>query len=114
MGYTRCFGHIVTLMRFLAAEPRSRRTYIPLTVSLSNDLDDSIRWSGTGGFKEQGQCRFIGLSCSLPLCLLFSSSVLSFYEFVLWVSDVRLCNVEYFFINYYNNNNNNMQIVDIL
>ena len=26
-----------------------------------------IRWCGTGGFQEQGQCFFIGLSCSIPI-----------------------------------------------
>ena len=40
-----------------------RRTFIPLSVSLWNDLNDSlIRWCGTGRFQEQGQCLFIGLA----------------------------------------------------
>ena len=34
------------------------RTFIPLLVSLWNDLPNPIRWCGTGRFQEQSQCFF--------------------------------------------------------
>ena len=46
--------------RYTYALPRCRasqycRTFVPLSVSLWNDLaDPEIRWCGTGGFQEQG------------------------------------------------------------
>ena len=58
-----------------------RRTFIPWSVSLWNDLSDSIRvrWCETGGFQEQGQCLFIGLaarslffSCCFPFLFFHS------------------------------------------
>ena len=49
-------------------------------------LQPRIWWCGTGGFQEQGQCFFIGLSCSIPTIVFysFSLSLLSFYRLVLW------------------------------
>ena len=35
-----------------------RMTFIPLSVSPWNDINFCIRWCGTGGFYEQGQCFF--------------------------------------------------------
>ena len=50
-----------------------RWTFIPLSVSLWNDLVTLDRWCGTGGFQEQGQFPFLGLaarsvfvSCCFP------------------------------------------------
>ena len=50
-----------------------------------------IRWCGTGGFQEQGQCFFIGLSCSVPTKVFYSYSLslLSVYELVLWGLGLR-------------------------
>ena len=61
-----------------------RRTFVLLSVSLWNDL--AVRWCGTGGFQEQGQCFFIGLSCSIPTIVFyyFSLSLLSVYRLILW------------------------------
>ena len=48
----------------------------------------TIQWKfdfslcGTGRFQEQGQCFFIGLSCSIPT--IYSLSLLSVYRLVLW------------------------------
>ena len=44
-----------------------------------------VRWCRTGGFQEQGQCFFIGLSCSIPTMVFyyFSLSLLSVYRLVL-------------------------------
>ena len=39
--------------------------YSPLSVPMERSCWLSIRWCGTGGFQEQGQCSFIGLSCSI-------------------------------------------------
>ena len=55
------------------------RTFIPLSVSLWNDLAD------TGGFQEQGQCIFIGLSCSILFYLL------SIFPFIFFLSIDRYC-----------------------
>ena len=45
--------HIGTLMRLLAVETQSRRTFIPVAVSLWNDLGD-VLFDGVGlaGFKS--------------------------------------------------------------
>ena len=76
-------GALVT-HRYTYAPPRCRTTqyhstFIPISVSLERSCRHCIRGCGTGGFQEQGQCFFIGLSCSLLVCLLlFSLSLLSF------------------------------------
>ena len=73
-----------------------RRIFIPLSVSLELSYRPCIRWCGTGGFQEQGQCFFKGLRCPLPLrLLLFSLSLLSFYMLVLcdwglWTDRVQI------------------------
>ena len=71
--------------RFTYAPPRCgasqyHRTFIRLSVSLWNDFSDwpRVRWCGTGGFQEQGQCLFIGLaarSLFFSCCVLFFHSV---------------------------------------
>ena len=37
-----------------------------------------IRWCGTGRFQEQGQCVFIGISCSIHFCLILFFHFFSF------------------------------------
>ena len=71
------------LMCLLVAEPRS--TFIPFSVSLWNDLGDSVFDSvGLAGFKIMTNAFFIGLNCWLPLSLLLCSlCVLSFFGLVL-------------------------------
>ena len=60
--------------------------YSPLGVPLEQSCLPRIRWCGTGGFQEQGQCFFIRLSCSIPTIVFysFSLSLLSVYWLVLW------------------------------
>ena len=60
--------------------------YSPLGVPLERPCYPSIRWCGTGRFQEQGQCFFIGLSCSIPTMVFysFSLSLPSVYWLVLW------------------------------
>ena len=74
--------------RYTYAPPRCRssqyrRTFIPLSVSLWNDLANPVF---DGVFQEQGQCFFIGPSCSIPTIVFysFSLSLLSVYRLVLW------------------------------
>ena len=67
------WAHKGILIRFLAAEPAwpYRRTFVPLSVFLWNDLADPV-FDGVGlaGFKSRANAFFIGLSCSVPFCLL--------------------------------------------
>ena len=78
--------------RYTYAPPRCRtlqysRSFIPFSsVPLERSCLTSIRWCGTGGFQEQGQCFFIGLSCSIPTVVLYSFplSLHSVYGLVLW------------------------------
>ena len=65
--------------RFTYALPRSRtsqyrRTIIPLSVSLWNDLaNPAFDGAGLAGFNSRAQCIFIGLSCSIFPFLFFES-----------------------------------------
>ena len=91
--------------RYTYTPPRCRtsrhhRTFIPLSVSLWNDLDDSVcdvsisLWNDLDDsvcdvwdwqVSRAGPMSFYWPSCSLPFCLLlFSFSLLSFYGLVLW------------------------------
>ena len=77
--------------RYTYAPPRCRtlqysKTFIPFSVSFWNNLaNPSIRWCGTGGFQEQGQCFFIGMSCSIPTIVFYSFSFFfSVHRLVLW------------------------------
>ena len=60
--------------------------YSLLGVPLELSCQPRIRWCGTGWFQEQGQCFFIGLSCSIPTIVFYSFplSLLSAYRLVLW------------------------------
>ena len=71
------YSHIGILIRRFAAEPGSTAGLIPLSMSLWNDFPDSV-FDGVGLSREQGQCFFIGLSCSIPTIVFYSFS-LSFY-----------------------------------
>ena len=64
-----------------------RRTfYSPIKVSLERSCWPCIRRCGTGGFQEQGQCFFIGLSCSISI-----GSIFHYFPFLfLWVGFVRV------------------------
>ena len=81
--------HIGTLMHRLAAEPCSTAALLfPFRCPSGTILlaPFSMVWDWTVGFQEQGQCFFIGLSCSIPtivFCFL-SISLLSVYRLVLW------------------------------
>ena len=64
-------AHVAHLYTY--APPRCRtlqysRPFILFSVPLWNDLAVPvyIRWCGAVKFQEQGQCFFIGLSCSIP------------------------------------------------
>ena len=64
--------------RYTYASPSSLQNLavlqdFPLPVSLWNDLADHFfRWCGTSWFQEQGQCFFIGLSCSILTIVFYS------------------------------------------
>ena len=87
-GYTRCSGctsvHLCTAsLQNLAVQ---QDFYSLFDVPLERSCWFRFRWCGTGGFKEQGQCFFIGLSCSIPTIVFYSLSIslLSVYRLVVW------------------------------
>ena len=76
--------------QYTYAPPHSRtsqyhRTFIPLPVSLWNDLGDPV-FDGVGWWVSRaGPMPFYWPNCLLPVCLLlFSFSLLSFYGLVIW------------------------------
>ena len=73
------------VLRSSTMHPQSPPFAIGRTVL--NESDDLvIRWWKIGGFQEQGQFIFIGLSCSIPTIVVysFSLSLLSVYRLVLY------------------------------
>ena len=62
-----------------------RRTLVPSQCPSGTTLLTPYS-CGTGGFREQGQCFFIGLSCSILTVVFyyFSLSLLPVYRLVLW------------------------------
>ena len=76
--------------RYTYAPPRCRtsqyrRTFIPLSVPLWNDLSDHVFDGVALGVSRSGPMHFYWPSCSLAFCLLlFSLSLRSFYGLVLW------------------------------
>ena len=73
------WSYIGTLMHRLAAEPRSiARLSFPYWCHSGTILLTSYSMCGTFRFQEQGQCFFIGLSCSIPTIILYSLSFLFF------------------------------------
>ena len=90
-----------------------------LSVPLEWSCWPRVRWCPTGGFQEQGQCFFIGLSYSIPTIVFyyFSLSLLPVYRLVLWVWGRRTdrvyttlsqrCTADLFS---FNNNNDNIHM----
>ena len=64
-------------------------------VPLERSCQLHFRWCGTGWFQEQGQCFFIGLSCSIPTIVFYSLSLslLSVSRLVLWGRGLRTVRV---------------------
>ena len=85
------WSHIDTLVHHLAGEPCSTAGLLfPSRSPSGTILLTHIRWCGTDGFQEQGQCFFIGLSCSIPTIVFYSLSLsLSIYRLVLWSCGLR-------------------------
>ena len=85
--------------RYTYAPPSCRtlqysRTFIPFSVSHWNDLANPVfDGVGLGGFQEQGQCFFIGLSCSIPTIVFYSLSIslLSVYIIIIIITKGRQC-----------------------
>ena len=92
--------------------------YSPLSVPLERSCSPHIRRCGTGVFQEQGQCYFIGLSCSFPTIVFcyFSLSLFPVCRLVLYgwglrsdrvyVTLTQPCTATSFNNNNNNNNNN--------
>ena len=82
------WSHIGVLRRLLVKELAvPQDLYSPLRVPEERSCCPCIRWSGTGGFQEQGQC-FISMSGSIDNNIVFYylyRSLLSVYMLVLWV-----------------------------
>ena len=96
-------------MRLLAAEPR--RTFIPLSVSLSNDLGDPV-FDGVGLSVFQSKANTFSMALLLThFCLLlFSLSLVSFNGLVLRACGLRTDRVKIALsqsctANIFNNNN---------
>ena len=106
--------------RYTFAQPRCRtsqyiRTFIPLSVSLWNDLADPV-FDGVGlaGFKSRGDAFFIDLSCSIPTMVFY------YFPFLFFLSIGWYCGAGVFGLIgcislslsralptlFYNNNNN--------
>ena len=121
VGYTWCSGR--TLVHFCTASLQNLAVhqcfYSLLVVLLERPCYPLIRRCGTGGFREQGHCFFIGLSCSIPTIVfyLISISLLSVYRLVLcgwglrtdrvYVTLSQPCTADLFL----NNNNNNIRSI---
>ena len=115
-------SHVGTLMHRLAVEPRSIAGLLfPSRCSCATILLGRIRWCGTGGFQEQGQCFFIGQSCSIPT-IIFSN-----FPFVIFLSKGWYCRaLAFVFIGcislslslalptFNNNNNNSVEVLHSL
>ena len=117
-GVTRC---TLLMMRYLVRMclAVAQDVCSSLIVPLKRSCRPRIRWCGTGGFQEQRQCFFIGLSCSIPTIVFFyfSLSLLPVYWLVLWGWDLRTDRVYLLSLSlalptsFNNNNNNNNNIM---
>ena len=79
--------HIDTLMHSLTAEPCSTAGLLfPFRCSSGTILLAPFSMVWDWRFQEQGQCFFIGLSCSIPTIVFYSLSLslLSVYRLELW------------------------------
>ena len=65
------------------APKREKRKYHSVWYYLRCN-EPRIRWCRTGGFQEQSQCFFIGLSCSIPTIVLYFFSVSLFFLSIGW------------------------------
>ena len=106
--------------RYTYALPRCRtlqysKTFIPFSVSLWNDLANSVFDGVSGGFQEQGQRFFIVLSCSIPTIVFY------FFPFLFFLSIGWYCGAGVFGLirctslslslalpTFFNNNDNNV------
>ena len=81
--YTRCAS--CTSVYICAASLKnlavSQDWFFPLSVPQERSCRTRSWWCGTSGFKEQGQCFFIDLSCSILSSLLWSSTIFPFLFF---------------------------------
>ena len=86
------WSRIGTLMRRLAAEPRSIEVLLFPSQCASGTifLTDGFDGVGPSGFKNRA-CFLIGLSCSIPNIVFYyvSLSFLSVYRLVLWGRGLR-------------------------
>ena len=86
----RCMLHVVLWLHIDAAPPRCRisqycRTFIPMSVSLWNNLGGPYSMLWDMRVSRAGPMFFYWPSYLLPFCLiLFFLSLLSFYTLVLW------------------------------
>ena len=83
-GYTRCPGR--TSVYWCASSLHSIAVPQDFCSPLEWSRWPRIRWCGTGEFLEQGQCFFVGRSCTIPTVVFyyFSLSLLPVFRFVLW------------------------------
>ena len=107
-------AHVYTYAPHRCRTSQYRMTFIPLSMSLWNDLDKPhIRWCGTGGFQDQGQCFLIGLSCSIPAIVFYTIFLFLFFLSIGWYCGAGVFGMIGFIALYYlalptfNNNNNN-------
>ena len=85
LGYTRCSGHTSVHLCAASLQTISQDFYSPISSSVKRSWWPRIRWCGTRGIQEQGQCLFIGLAARSLFCpILVSLSLLSFYGLVLY------------------------------
>ena len=67
-----------------------RRSFVPFSVSLWNDLSDRVWWYGTGGFQENSQCFPVGMIC--PFFFVFYCFI---FFFLPWVGCVGLGSLDW-------------------
>ena len=106
-GYTRCpWSHMCisgcTSVYLCASSLQNlavpQDLHFPLSVPLERSDWPCVRWCGTGRYQEQGQCFFIGLSCSIHFgSLLF----FHFSSFCLYVGTVRLGSLDWYCVDHY-------------
>ena len=112
-GYTQCSGRtsVDSSLQKLAVP---HRLYSSISVPLQRSCWLCIRWSGTAGFQEEGQCFLDGLSYSISF---LSSTVFPFLFFLSIVYDCgagvfgligwRSLSLSLALLASFNNNNNN-------
>ena len=85
-GYTRCSGR--TSVHLCASSLQNltvpQDLYSPHSVPLERSCQPCIRWCGTVGFQEQGQCFFFGRGCSISTIVFYSFTFLFFLSIGLY------------------------------